>query len=283
MPQNGRVPDSPDPLDAAARELYALAPDDFLARRAELVNQAKKAGDAVTAQAIGKLRKPTVAAWVVNALALQDPSVAKRLCELGDRLRAAQDALDAGRLRELSTERRSLVAELTNDAFRLAGRKQPPAALRDEVTGTFDAAIADAEVAGRLGRLVRAEQWSGFGFLPTGGPELTLVRGGRDAEPAKKAKPRVDPAERRRRQKDLTKARDAFDAATKAYEQAHDTEAELAQEVKRLTRKLAKLQDRLDEARGELEDARRETAQSRGARREARSALDRAEREADEG
>lgn len=282
MHHNDRVPDSPDPLDAAARELYALAPDDFLARRAELADHAKKAGGAATAQAIGKLRKPTVAAWVVNALALQDPSVAERLCELGDRLRAAQDALDARRLRELSTERRSLVAELTTGAFRLAGRKQPPAALRDEVTGTFDAAIADAEVAGRLGRLVRAEQWSGFGFLPTGGPELTLVRGGRDAEPAKKkAKPRVDAAERRRRQKDLSKARDAFDAATKAYEQAHDTEAELTQEVKRLTRKLAKLQDRLDEARGELEDVRRETAQSRGARREARSALDRAEREAE--
>ena len=281
MPHNDRVPDSPDPLDAAARELYALAPDDFLARRAELADQARKAGDPATAQAIGKLRKPTVGAWIVNAFALQDPSVAERLCELGDQLRAAQDALDAGKLRELSTRRRSLVAELTADALRLAGRKQPPAALRDEVTGTFDAAIADAEVAGRLGRLARAEQWSGFGFLPTGSPELTLVRGGRDTEPAKKpAKPRVDPAERRRRQKDLTKARDAFDAASKSYEQAHDTEAELAQEVKRLTRKLAKLQDRLDEARGALEDARHETAQARGARREARSALDRAEREA---
>ena len=48
----------------------------------------------------------------------------------------------------------------------------PPAALREEVTATLDAAIADPEVAANLGTLVRAAHWAGFGLapLPEGAP-----------------------------------------------------------------------------------------------------------------
>jgi hypothetical protein len=120
-------------IEDAARELYARPPDDFMARRAELAEAARKAGEGAAATAIGKLRKPTVGAWLVNALVLDDPSVVDQLIDLGERLRAAQDALDAGKLRELSDERRKLVDKLTTTAFRKADRAQPPAALRDEV------------------------------------------------------------------------------------------------------------------------------------------------------
>jgi hypothetical protein len=273
----------PDSTDDVTRTLYALPPDDFMERRAELAEQARTSGDAVRAQAIGKLRKPTVGAWIVNALVIDDPSIVDQLIDLGDRLRAAQEALDAALLRDLSTERRSLVATLTNEAFRRADRKQPPAALRDEVTGTLDAAIADADVASRLGRLQRAEQWSGFGFAPTGAPELTLVRGGRDDSPkpaAKPGKPKPSASERRRQERALSSARDAFDVAEVAFDEARTAENDLTQEVRRLTKKLAKLQSQLDDARTQLEQARKDVASSRTKRREARSALDRAEREA---
>jgi hypothetical protein len=272
----------PDLIDEATRDLYALAPDDFMARRAELADHALKNGDAAAAQAITKLRKPTAGAWIVNALVLGDPSIVDQLTELGERLRDAQDALDAGRLRELSGERRNLVSRLTSDAFRLAGRKQPPAALRDEVTGTFDAAIADADVAARLGTLQRAEQWSGFGFLPTGAPELTLVRGGRDdsPKPAAKSKPQPTAAEKRKHERALAAARTAFDAADAALDNARAAEQELTRDVRRLTKKLAKLQSQLDEARAQLETARKDVTSARTKRREARSALDHAERDA---
>src|SRR5689334_352781 len=114
------VPDNRDTDDTvaeAARSLYAVAPEEFMARRAELAQQLRADGDARAAQQVDKLRKPTVAAWIVNALALDDPSVADRLTELGDRLRTAQDRLDAAALRDLSTERRNLVAELSKRAF----------------------------------------------------------------------------------------------------------------------------------------------------------------------
>lgn len=271
-----------DLVDDANRELYALPPDDFMQRRGELAAAARDDGDAAAAQAIGKLRKPTVGAWLVNALVLAEPASVDRLTDLGDRLRGAQDSLDAAQLRDLSNERRKLVDELATKAFRKAQRTDPPAALRDEVTGTFEAAIADADVAARLGRLQRAEQWSGFGFLPTGAPQLSVVRGGKDAKAkAPPAKPKVSAAEKRKLQRALTAAQREFGTASAAFDEAQQNERALDQELRRLTKQLAKIQQRVDEARAELEQARKEVTAARGKRREARSALDKAEREAD--
>jgi hypothetical protein len=283
MHQNGRVPDPNDPADEAARTLYAVPPEEFLTKRAELAAQARQDGEAVVAKAIERLRKPTVGAWIVNALAARRPEVVDELKELGGRLREAQDALDAGRMRELTAERRSLLAKLAKEAFGLAGRKDPPAGLRDEVTGTLEAAIADPDVASRLGRLQRAEQWSGFGFAPSGAPELTLVRGGRDTPPSRPRapeKPKRSASEKRRQERALASAREAFEAAEAAHDQSREAEKQLSQEIKRLTKKLSKMQSQLDDARSGLESARKDVTSARAKRRETRSALDRAEREA---
>ncbi|HZC72364.1 MAG TPA: hypothetical protein VE442_16835 [Jatrophihabitans sp.] len=268
-----------DLIEDATRELYSVSPDDFMQRRGELVDAARTTGDSAAAQQIGKLRKPTAGAWLVNSLVLEDPAIVDRLTELGDRLRAAQDALDAAKLRDLSNERRKLVDELTGKAFRNAQRTDPPAALRDEVTGTFDAAIADAEVAARLGRLQRAEQWSGFGFLPTASPQLSVVRGAKDEK--RKVLPKVSAAEKRKLQRALAAAQKQFDTASAAFEDAQVSERALDQELRRLTKQLGKIQQRVDEARTELEQARKDVTAARAKRREARSALDKAEREAD--
>ena len=60
-----------------------------------------------------------------------------------------REASDGGRLRELTAARAKLVDELTRAA--LDGLPAPPAAMREEVTATLDAAIADPEVAANLG------------------------------------------------------------------------------------------------------------------------------------
>ena len=197
----------------------------------------------------------------------------------------------------MDAERRKLIDKITAAAFRLAERSDPPAALRDEVNGTFDAAIADEDVAARLGRLQRAEQSYGFGFLPTGAPQLTVVRGGKDIKGGDKAanaanadkaaarkepaKPKVSAAEKRKRQRAVEAAQDAFDKAEKAFDDANRNERALADQVRQLTKRLAKLQDQLDQARTDLEQARADAAAARTERREARSALDKAEREAE--
>jgi hypothetical protein len=159
-----------DRVAAAVEELYGADPEAFTGRRGELVTAARTAGHRAAAKTIAALRRPTRAAWVVNRLARTDPGAPPRLTELATALRAAQEARDGPRLRELSAERGALVDALTAQALAAAGVADPPASLRLEVGETLQAALADPEVAAAfaMGTLTRAAQWSGFG-LPLAG------------------------------------------------------------------------------------------------------------------
>lgn len=143
--------------------LYGVPPEEFTTLRKELASAARERGDADGARVIAAARRPTVAAWVVNVLVRADPSAKTRLAELTAQLRAAHAAMDGVRIRELSTAQRKLVSALARAGFAAAGVSNPSAAIREHVTGTLQAAIADPEVAARLGRLDKAQEWSGFG------------------------------------------------------------------------------------------------------------------------
>jgi hypothetical protein len=162
------VPD--DRLAAAAAELYGAAPEEFTVRRGELAAAARNAGDRNAAKAIGGLRRPTRAAWVVNTLARSDPGATLQLTELAAALSAAQRAGQGQRLRELSAERWALIDALTAQALGAAGVADPPPSLRDEVAQTISAALSDSGVAAEFaaGTLTRAAHWSGFGVEAAG-------------------------------------------------------------------------------------------------------------------
>ena len=144
-------------------ELYWVRPDKFTATRSRLAAAAKERGDAESAKKISAARKPTTAAWVVNRLALSHAKATQRLTDLGERLRSAHAAMDGARIREMSREQSKLIEELTRTAFDAAETTNPSAGAREDVSATLQAAIADPDVAGRLGRLAKAEQYSGFG------------------------------------------------------------------------------------------------------------------------
>ena len=92
---------------SAVAELYAGLPEDFTKRRKELVAAARAAGHREAARLITALRKPTRAAWVVNRLAHAEPGVAASLADLAAGLRAAEEARDGPRLRDLSARRQT--------------------------------------------------------------------------------------------------------------------------------------------------------------------------------
>src|ERR1017187_9075086 len=154
-----------DLLADAVAELYEADPDRFTERRQELVTSAREAAQAAGAKQVAGLPKPTRSAWVVNRLVRADPQVASRLAALAAELRA-EPSMDGTRIRELTAARGRLVDELTRQALQVSDLPAPPAALREEVTATLDAAIADPEVAANLGTLVRAAHWAGFGLAP---------------------------------------------------------------------------------------------------------------------
>ena len=160
-------------------ELYGVKPEEFTALRTELAAAAKKRGDAAAAKLISSARKPTAAAWVVNLLAHTNEDAKQSLADLRERLRAAHAAMDGAAIRELTAEQRSLVDQLTRAAFDGAEVTNPSATLREDVTGTLQAAIADPDVADRLGRLTKAERWSGFGDFGATTAVSSVARSGK--------------------------------------------------------------------------------------------------------
>ena len=187
-----------DALAAVVARLYAAPPEEFVAVRTEEAARARKARDTGLAGAIAKLRKPTVAAWLVNLVAHERPELVDELLELAEELRTAQRELRGADLRELSTRRRATVGALAREAARLAGPDRGNLPLA-EVEATFAAALADAEVAAavRQGRLTKALEYTGFGETPR--PQLRLVQGGGNASTVTPVRSSPDAEERERR------------------------------------------------------------------------------------
>jgi hypothetical protein len=235
---------SDDDLDA----LYSVKPEGFTALRRELADAAKQRGDAAAAKQISAAGKPTTAAWIVNLLVLADKDVRPRLSKLGDQLRSAHAGMDGERIRKLSAEQRHTVDELVRAGLQRADVKNPSAATREDVAGTLHAAIADRDVADRLGRLTKAERWSGFGDFGAAVPVSTAAA----AKPADtadgsdrrqeelkaqraQAKQELAAAQRRREKtrRELEKAQQDLAAATKTRDAAEQADRDAAASVQK--------------------------------------------------
>src|SRR5262249_48473989 len=157
--------------------------------------------------------KPTTAAWVVNRIALRDQDTRTRLAALGERLRDAHTAMDGNRIRELSAEQRRLVDDVARAAFEEAELAAPSGVLRDDVTGTLQAAVAAPDVASRLGRLTKAERWSGFGEFGDTAMVFTTTR---KATTAREKRAEAQPDDTRDALRERENARAALAAAERA-------------------------------------------------------------------
>jgi hypothetical protein len=262
-------------IDGALDELYAVAPEQFTARRTELAAAAKKRGDTAEAKRIGAARKPTAAAAVVNRLVHADTGVTARIGALGERLRAAHAEMDGEQIRLLSAEQRHLVAELSRAAFRAAEVANPSAALRDDVTATLQAAIADPDVTAQLGRLTKAEQWSGFG----GFGDTTSVTSSTGKSPAKAPAKRKAPARAMVKEPpEDSAAQEAAKAERERRERARAVIAAAERAKAEADDALAERQTDLATARLRHDDARARLAKAEEALRVAEEAYDEAKR-----
>ena len=282
-----------DRVSAAVGELYSADPDAFTERRKELAAQARAAGDRAAAKTIAALGKPTRSAWIVNKLVRSDPGVPARLAELGGRLRAGEAALDGANIRELSRDRRDLIDSLVRQALAESGQQSASAAMRDEVTDTFSAALADPEIAGQVaaGALVRAVHWAGFGpgigtAAPSGpAPPRPRKAPGTRSETGQAKAPAPDQAkdearaqaERdRQRQRAIAAAEDAVARASRVADAAMAAEQERADSVRAI-------EQQLTDERRLLSRARIETRQADSALHRARQGLDRLRRQTSSG
>ena len=237
-------------------ELYQAPLAEFTALRTRLAAAAKKRGDSVTAKQLSAARKPTTSAWIVNRLVHTDPTVRERLSDLGDRLRAAHAAMEGHRIRELTAEQRRLVDGLSRAALQGAGITDPSAAQRDDITATLQAAIADPDVTARIGRLTKAERWSGFGEFGDSAAVVGTPRTSDRVEPpdrgapgrAAKAPPQRDATAERVQREERARAHAVLTAA-------EDAKAEADEALANRQSDLATVRQRLDDARQRLAEA----------------------------
>lgn len=237
------------------QQLYRTPPDRFVAARDAAVADARRAGDPTTARQLARLRRPTVAAWLVNLLAIRRPELVADLVQLADALRVAQRELRGPRLRELSAQRRAVVGALVAEVRKLAAAEPdaPPANRLPlaEVEETLNAAFSDVEVAEqvRAGRLLRAASYAGFGEVPR--PQLRLVTG--DEEEREAERPARRPGPQRGRPEAAPRPDRAAERAEQAAQRA--ARAERARQRRALDRELAKAQADQERAEAELTEA----------------------------
>ena len=253
-------------LETAANEVYALSPDEFVERRQQLVAEARKEGDRQLATQIGKLRRPTRSAWLINLLARQEPEELTALLELGAALQDAQQRMAGDELRQLSAQRRKTVDALARRAIELGrehGYSAPDGAIQ-EASQTLQTALGDPEIAElvRSGRLNQAVTYGGFG--PTdlasafGAPSPTKAPSRPEKQPAAAPARAPDPKQRREAEKAAAKAQERATTARKAAESA-ESEAETATQ-------------HADEQADRVESLRTQLRQAEAAEREAREA-----------
>lgn len=228
-------------LRTALEQLYAAPPDRFTSSRAQLVAQAKAAGDASAAKDIGALRKPTLSAWALNAFGREHADELDGLTRFAGLLREAQRTLDADRLRALGRERSRQVDDLTGRVVAAAGAAgQPlgPGAVQ-EVRDTLTALVADeeAERSVRTRALVRPLTYSGLGEVDL----EDVVAHPAVAAPAPSAAPSAAPSPERQRERRRLAV--ALAEATRSREEA-------AARVEAIAARLEAVTAELEEARG---------------------------------
>ena len=270
-----------------AGELYALSPGDFTAARDERVAQARASGDRDLARAIGALRRPVVSAWLVNQLARVARDQVAELLVLGESLRQAQQDLAGEQVRELSVQRRRLVAALVAEAKRIAERDGRAAGLQveREVEATLQAALADADAAEavRAGCLASPLSYAGLGAGDEAGAVSWQRAPAREKAPSGERPPATEKAPARerasgRRASETAAEREARLAATEAERQARQAaaEAERRAAAEQAVRTAA---DAATAAAADLAAAEAQVASARTAQESARRLVERLDKE----
>ena len=255
-----------------AVDLYALAPEEFTAARDEAAKEDKS---------LKALRKPSVAAWVVNTLVRREPALLEQLVDLGAALRDATAARQGDQLRELTEQRHQLVQAVTEQAIGLVDRPITQA-VRTEVSQTLEAAMADQASAEAVqsGQLVRALSYAGFGGVDLEGAVADLPA--KNPSPQPKAKAKSDSSKKvQKLEAAALEAQGALDDAVRLAERTAKAYDTAEAETEEAAEHVATAEAQVEELRQQLKAAEHELQQSRSRHSKASRELEDLERKAE--
>ena len=252
-------------LRSIAQELYGRPLSEFIAARKQA---ADGAGSKDLAKQVKSLRKPSAAAWAVNALARERAELVEEGVELGEQLRAAQSDSDGSRTRLLDRARRDLTRQAIDEATELAkasgGSLSAQAAA--DVEETLRAAMTDPDAANAVQDGLLVTTFAANPFEPV---DLTDVV----AIPPEGARPRTKKVQQGPTQLE----RKRIEAAGAKVEKARRKAKTAGGELETLIEEREELQDELAELRKKAKAIEREIAETEKALDRADSAADRAE------
>ncbi len=247
--------------------LYGADLDEFVKERAAAVKQLRGEGRRDDAAVVAKLAKPSVAAWIVNRVAHDEPGLVNDLLDAGARVRDVQlGAGSAADLRTAAEEQEAALRAVMRKAEKAAAARgsSTPATL-EKVRETLRAGALDADLAEQVRRGVLVREQRAVGF-PLG-----------VAVPAERRRPAVAKSEQKgRRPAARTGPRDEVAAkrvqrATTAAEAARDDLAS-AEAI------LSRAREAFEARTGEVESARRAVTAAERQAADARGAVERAEK-----
>jgi hypothetical protein len=288
---------SHDLLDIAD-ELYGLSMNDFTPARDAKAKELKGTDLAAPVKA---LKKPTVAAWVVNMLVRHEAEQVDQVLAVGAALRDAAESLDGKELRELTRQRRQLTSAVTTRARGVAGSLglKVTQAVADQVEGSLTAAMLDPDCAKALrsGLLVTAMSSTGVGESmagaavalpealgfsataapaapePSGRPDLKVVPDpDADAKKLATAEAALEAASSAE-----YAARATYDEADGAVTELEARSLQLQGEIEEHQRAIAALEETSEEVEEELDDAEEARTEARTELRKAEQAREQAE------
>lgn len=249
-------------LLALADGLYALPLEAFTPARDA---RAKELKGTPLAAPVKALRKPSLAAWVVNLLVRHETEQVDQVLAVGAALREAQAAMSAAELRELTKQRRQLTAVVTTRARQIARERgvRVTDAVAEQVEATLTAAMVDegAAKAVRSGLLVAAVSATGVDAVDVAAAVALPEALGFEAAPVSRElhavpSPVPEPdakaaaeAERARKERERARAE-----AQRRLGNARDDRSRAERRAKRLAAKVLQVQAELEEARRRVAD-----------------------------
>lgn len=253
-------------LRSIAHELYGRPLSEFIAARKEAADEA---GDKKLAQQVKALRKPSAAAWAVNALARERAELVEEVVELGEQLRDAQSDSDGSRTRLLDRARRDLTRQALDEASELihAAGGTLSAQAAAGVEETLRAAMTDADAANAVQDGLLVATFAANPFEPVDLTDVVAIPP-EGARPRTKKKAPEGPTQLERKR---------IEAAETKVEKARRTAKVASAELESLIDEREELQEELADLRKRAKEIAREIAEAEKALDRADTAADRAE------
>lgn len=252
-------------LADVAAELYSGSLADFTTLRNA---RAKDAGDRDLAAQIRALKKPSIAAWVVNVFSRERADELGEVLELAGELREAQGDLDAAVLAKLGRERRALTNRLAERAAELGRTRgeRITAGTLEAVRQTIAAAFFDEDAATAVasGRLIRELEPSDTYPL-----EL-IVGGGLPEAPA----PAPQPVDEVRQRRERRQAERTLREAEKDLAAAEKDRARADRDLREASLRSEQFATRIDQLEAELARVRADAVKAASALTAAEKAQD---------